>query len=90
MLNASRICAFEGNDKYPPCGELIDFDLKWPHPMSKSVDHGNDNLVSELDWDDERLYDPDLLKPMHLICNQRKGTGRSIKTENPTSRCWFD
>lgn len=89
MANKSQICAFQGNDKYPPCGELIDMSLKWPHPMSFSVDHGDDNLVKDLEWDDPRLYDPELCSPMHLICNQRKGTGQSKPQVHPSSRDWY-
>ncbi len=90
MLNASQICAFEGNDQYPPCGELIDMSLRWPHPRSASVDHFDDNQVSKLDWDDERLTDVDRLRSMHLVCNQRKGAGGQKKKQHPTSRDWLE
>ena len=86
ILNANRICAFRGNDKYPPCGQFIDPDLKWPDPMSGSVNHKTP--VSDMAWDDPRTYDLENLEPMHLICNQRAGTGKQKKFKHPTSRNW--
>lgn len=62
--------------------------LKWPHPMSFSADHPDGTMVSQLEWDDPRLYDADLLVPMHLVCNQRKGTGGMKRATHPNSRDW--
>lgn len=82
VLRASQICA------HPDCGEIIDMSLKWPDPMSPSVDHW-DFSVSELDWDDERLYDVAGLRPMHLVCNQKKGNRNlADRVKHPTSRDW--
>lgn len=90
ILEHNRICQFAGNDRYPPCFELIDLSLKWPDPRSGTVDHPESALVKDLAWDDPRLYDESLLKPMHLICNQRKGAGKQKKSEHPQSRQWLE
>lgn len=48
------------------CGEVLDRDLAWPDPMSKSLDHivplstGGTHEQSNLQW-------------AHLVCNVRKG-----------------
>lgn len=89
VLQHNRICQFRGNDKHPPCGQLIDLDLKWPDPMSATVDHIVP--VSQMEWDDPRTYDPEFLIPMHLVCNQRKGDGSHGRKEpkHKTSRDWL-
>lgn len=87
VLRANRVCQFRGNDKWPPCGQLIDLDLKWPHPMSPTADHVVP--VSQLAWDDPLLWDPKNLVPMHLLCNQRKGDGKQKPQKHVTSRNWL-
>lgn len=80
VLRASQICWL--------CGELIDTSLKWPDPMSASVDH--EIPVSRLEWDDPRLYDVQYLHPAHLICNQKRSDLRRKKVEHPQSRKWLN
>lgn len=87
VLQHNRICQFQGNAKWPACGQLIDLDLKWPDPMSATVDHSIP--VSQLEWDDPRLWDVSLLFPMHLVCNQRKGDGKQKPKKHKTSRDWL-
>lgn len=90
VLRTNQICQFAGNDKWPPCFELIDMSLKWPHPYSATVDHPEDALVKDLEWNDPRLYKSEGLAPMHLVCNQRKGDGRQKPQGHPQSRQWLD
>lgn len=85
-LSANQICAFRGNKKWPPCGQLIDLTLRHPDPMSATVNHIIP--VSGLPWDDPLCYDQANLEPMHLVCNQRLGDGRQKKSQHPTSRNW--
>jgi 5-methylcytosine-specific restriction endonuclease McrA len=69
------------------CGELIDMELKWPHPMYGTVDHIIP--VKDLARDDPRLWDPKNLKPAHLSCNARRARqGARTAVEHPTSRNW--
>jgi 5-methylcytosine-specific restriction endonuclease McrA len=69
------------------CGELIDLDLEWPHPMYGTADHIIE--VKNLARDDPRLWDPKNLKPAHLSCNSRRSRTGTIKVaEHPTSRNW--
>lgn len=78
VLEANQICWL--------CGELIDLDLKWPHPMYGTADH----IIpeSELpDRNDPRHWDPKNLKPAHLSCNARRGTG-ILKVDHPSSLSW--
>lgn len=86
MLASNQICAFRGNAKYPPCGKLIDLTLKWPDPMSATVNHIVP--VTHLAWDDPLTYDVSNMEPMHLVCNQRLGAGKQKKAQHPTSRNW--
>jgi hypothetical protein len=86
VLAANQICQFRGNDRWPPCGQIIDLDLKWPHPMSGTANHIIP--VSRLAWDDPLTYDVNNLEPMHLVCNQRLGDGSQKKQKHPTSRDW--
>lgn len=87
VLAANSVCMFEGNDRWPPCFELIDLDLKYPHPYSATVDH-IEPLSKLKSWDDPRAYDPAACQPMHLVCNQRKGDGRTKKPKHRTSQDW--
>jgi len=77
VLEASQICW--------RCGELIDMDLKWPDPMYATADHIIP--VSELAHDDPRLWDPKNMKPAHLRCNSRRGTGKATVV-HPSSLLW--
>jgi 5-methylcytosine-specific restriction endonuclease McrA len=52
------------------CGQPIDWDLEWPHPQSRSVDH-----EQELQ-DGGSLTDLDNLWSAHLGCNSSKGAAR--------------
>jgi hypothetical protein len=87
VLKHNRICQFKGNDKWPACGQVIDLDLKWPHPMSPTVDHTI--TVASLDWNDPLCWDVSNLQPMHLVCNQRKGDGKQKPSQHNTSRDWL-
>lgn len=79
VLSASQIC--------DECGELIDMKLKWPDPMSPTVDHIIP--VNQLEWDDPLTYDVNNLVPCHLVCNQRRGSKKKKPSVHPTSRDWF-
>jgi len=82
VLANNRICWI--------CGELIDMDLEWPHPMYGTVDHYPFE-VKDLPQDDPRLWDPKNLKPAHLSCNARRSrTGTMKVAEHPTSRNWSE
>lgn len=85
-LQANQICMFKGNDKWAPCGNVIDLTLKWPDPMSGTADHIIP--VADLAWDDPLTYAQENLQSMHLLCNQRKGDGKQRKQSHPTSRDW--
>jgi 5-methylcytosine-specific restriction endonuclease McrA len=78
VLEADQICWL--------CGELIDLRLKYPDPMYGTVDH----IIPEselTDRNDPRHWDPKNLKPAHLSCNARRGTGK-MKVEHPSSLTW--
>lgn len=87
-LTANQICMFRGNAKWPPCGQIIDLELKWPDPMSGTANHKIP--VSELAWDDPLTYEQENLESMHLVCNQRLGDGKQVKQTHPTSRNWTE
>lgn len=83
---ASRRQVLEANQICWLCGELIDLTLTWPNPMYATVDH----IIPEAeltDREDPRHWDPKNLRPAHLACNARRGTG-SIKVEHPSSLSW--
>lgn len=80
VLTASQICHL--------CGEFVDLDLKWPDPMSATVDHLIP--VSQLSWDDPLTYSVDNLRPAHLLCNQKRGADKAKRKEHPNSRNWFE
>lgn len=82
VLNANQICA------HPECGQFIDLGLRWPDPLSGTVDHIIP--VSDLEWDDPLNWDVSNLQPMHLVCNQRLGNKKKPKQKHPTSRNWRD
>ncbi|WP_099021217.1 HNH endonuclease [Mycolicibacterium palauense] len=88
VLRTNQICAFRGNGKYPACGQLIDLSLKYPDPMSPTVNHIIP--VKDLAWDDPLQYSVENLEPMHLVCNQRLGAGSQKKAAHVTSRRWRD
>lgn len=81
VLKASQICAY--------CGEAIDMTLKWPDPMSASVDHIIP--VSQLPANSPLLTSAKNGRSMHLGCNSRRGNGKRDAAiyEHPTSRNWF-
>ncbi|MCP2168123.1 HNH endonuclease [Goodfellowiella coeruleoviolacea] len=62
------------------CGHQIDLRLKWPDPMSFSVDH-----TQPLSRGGAPL-DPANARPAHLGCNSRKGNRVSAPLR--TSRPW--
>ena len=72
VLAGSPVCA--------ACGKPIDKTLKFPHPMSATADHvhpvgrGGSNLGP--------------LQPMHLLCNQRRGTGIDTTTVERHTHRW--
>lgn len=59
------------------CHREIDRRIRWPHPMSFSVDL----IVPWSKGGDP--HDPTNLRPAHLSCNSRRGAGR------PTRRHWI-
>ena len=65
IIKAGGYCAL--------CGAPVDTSLKFPHPLSASVDHiiaiANGGHPSSLDN----------LQLTHLICNQLKGTKQTIE-----------
>lgn len=61
------------------CGEAIDPNIKYPHPMSATVDH----RISRADGGSALAYSN--LGPSHKVCNEKKGT-QSQSTA--TSRHW--
>lgn len=80
VLASSNICHI--------CSELIDLSLKYPDPMSATVDHLIP--VSSMAWDDPRLTDVEFLAPAHDVCNKRRGVGGYKRPEHKWSRDWFD
>jgi hypothetical protein len=68
------------------CGELVDKSLRWPDPMSASVDHVDPLAMGGAD------LDPGNHALAHLGCNSRKGTGapRIAATSGSlnTTRAW--
>ena len=65
ILKSEEYCAI--------CGAMVDKSLKFPHPLSASIDHiiavANGGHPSSLDN----------LQLTHLICNQLKGTKATIE-----------
>jgi len=55
------------------CPEEIDFELKWPHPGSKSLDH-----ITPVAAGGSHTYDNVALA--HLVCNISKNVGEAPKT----------
>lgn len=79
MLRDATVC------QIPECGRPIDKSLRWPHPMSFSIDH----IVPLSQGGSE--FDRHNLRPAHLLCNQRRGDGTAARRKarsNPTSRSW--
>lgn len=62
------------------CGGVFDRELKYPHPLSISIDH----IVPVTKGGSSRLNN---LQAVHLVCNTRKGDRivieRNIKSEPP-------
>ncbi|WP_425577211.1 HNH endonuclease [Nesterenkonia rhizosphaerae] len=66
------------------CGQSIDFDLPWKHPMSFTADH-IDPIALGGSMTGE-------LRPAHRSCNSRRGVGRgTVPTVKPvpTSVDWY-
>jgi hypothetical protein len=80
VLTASQIC--------DECGEFMDMSLRWPDPMSPTVDHIIP--VNQLEWDDPLNYDVDNLVPCHLVCNQRRGGKKKKVSTHPNSQNWLE
>jgi len=62
------------------CGESIARELRWPHPLSASVDH----ITPRADGGPHAQRN---LRAAHLRCNARRGRGRGVTTafvRNPT------
>ncbi|MBB5167129.1 HNH endonuclease [Mycobacterium sp. AZCC_0083] len=78
VLRANQIC--------DECRTLIDLDLKYPDPLSATVDHIIP--VSQLAWDDPLTYADSNLVPCHLVCNQRRGSKVKKRRTHPQSRDW--
>jgi 5-methylcytosine-specific restriction endonuclease McrA len=67
------------------CGAVVDKAIKWPDPLSPSVDH-----LVPLSMGGS-LTDPRNVRLAHLRCNSSKGNGRRGKSAPdplPTSRRW--
>lgn len=64
----------------PKCGQAIDWALKWPDPMSRSVDH----IIERQDGG--ALLDLDNGATLHLGCNSRKGAQRRHEREREQRR----
>jgi hypothetical protein len=63
-----------------PCGQPIDWELAWPDPMSKSVDHVDERQ------DGGSLTSLDNLWSAHLGCNASKGASRRWEREREATR----
>lgn len=48
------------------CGEPVDFTIKWPEPMSKTIDH-------VIAYASGGTHERSNLRLAHNICNQRRG-----------------
>jgi len=72
------------NDLCWICGQLVDKSVRWPDPMSASVDH-----VIPLTMGGE-LADPGNVRLAHMRCNSSRGNGsrRARRVELPQSRRW--
>ena len=64
------------------CGKPIDKTLKWPDPMSFSVDH-----IEPVSLHPHLALERSNLQAMHLSCNSSKGNG-TRRAKVPTSRDW--
>ena len=61
----------------------IRYDVKYPHPLSPSVDHVIPAVTFDHLPDAERaiaMYDKSNLKPVHKICNDEKSSGAVSNT----------
>ncbi len=65
------------------CGEPIDMALKYPHPMSWSLDH-----VEPVALRPELALDPTNARGAHLRHNSARGTGGGAKDRAAQSRAW--
>lgn len=59
----------------PRCHQPIDWDLRFPHPLSRSADH-----TIEIQ-DGGPIDDPNLMTTVHLTCNSSKGATRRHQRE---------
>lgn len=66
------------------CGQPIDYGLRYPDPMSCSVEH-----VKPRSLNPESTWDPSLMQPAHLVCNQRKGNGRRTTPRRAEPDDWL-
>ncbi len=73
LLARTSVCAL--------CGGYVDKTLKWPHPMSPSLDHITPRSRGGA------LLDPKNHQLAHLSCNSSRGNG-TRRDEPPTSRQW--
>lgn len=71
--NRRAVLALAG-DVCAICGQPIDKTLRFPHPMSATVDH----IIPIAKGG--HPSDPSNLQPAHLICNQRKATKQTIES----------
>jgi 5-methylcytosine-specific restriction endonuclease McrA len=55
------------------CGQRIDYDLEYPHPHSKSVDH-----IRPLSTHPHLAEDPSNLVASHLNCNKAAQTSTTM------------
>jgi 5-methylcytosine-specific restriction endonuclease McrA len=64
------------------CGKTLDKTLAWPDPMSPTVDHREPWAHAP-----HLRYALDNLRPAHLVCNQKRGTGQD-QPPPPRTRDW--
>lgn len=72
ILASSDVCAI--------CGKPVDKSLKYPHPMSPSVDHIEPIIKGG------HPSDMDNLQLTHLACNRAKGANRLKKKDEGKGR----
>lgn len=66
------------------CGKQIDMTLRYPNPMSASLDH-KDALARG-----GAPLDPANAAACHLVCNRRKGTKNLADVQPvPRSKDWY-
>lgn len=68
------------------CGQPIDYNLRWPHPDSWSLDHKI--TVSTPVLGARYALDPGNFRPSHLHCNQERGNNNPDHHPPQPSEDW--